>query len=58
VMTVMTHVYPHVLQCCCRVNHPSIVISSHRGNLEREMKLLFGPRLRAEGGDGTLNLDT
>jgi hypothetical protein len=31
---------------------------SHRGNLEREMKLLFGPRLRAEGGDGTLNLDT
>jgi len=29
-----------------------------RGNLEREMKLLFGNRLRAEGGDGTLNLDT
>eukprot|EP01039_Chlorochromonas_danica_P007670 gene7670-8477_t len=26
------------------------------GNLEREMKLLFGSRLRAEGGDGTLNL--
>jgi hypothetical protein len=57
-MTMTTHVYPHVLQCCWRVNHPSIVIFSHRGNLEREMKLLFGPRLRAEGGDGTLNLDT
>lgn len=28
------------------------------GNLEREMKLLFGSRLRAEGGDGTLTLDT
>eukprot|EP01031_Cornospumella_fuschlensis_P037203 gene37203-45157_t len=26
------------------------------GNLEREMRLLFGTRLRAEGGDGTLNL--
>lgn len=25
--------------------------------LEREMKLLFGPKLRAEGGDGTLNLE-
>lgn len=27
------------------------------GFLEREMKLLFGSRLRAEGGDGTLNLE-
>jgi len=27
------------------------------GYLEREMKLLFGNRLRAEGGDGTLNLE-
>jgi hypothetical protein len=27
------------------------------GYLEREMKLLFGSKLRAEGGDGTLNLE-
>lgn len=26
------------------------------GHLESEMKMLFGNRLRAEGGDGTLNL--
>lgn len=28
------------------------------GYLEREMKLLFGSKLRAEGGDGTLNLES
>jgi hypothetical protein len=27
-------------------------------NLERELKLLFGKNLRAEGGDGTLSLDS
>ena len=26
------------------------------GNLEKEMSLLFGSKLRAEGGDGSLNL--
>jgi hypothetical protein len=27
------------------------------GNLEKEMRLLFGSKLRAEGGDGSLNLE-
>mmetsp|Transcript_27723 Transcript_27723/g.38200 ORF Transcript_27723/g.38200 Transcript_27723/m.38200 type:complete len:233 (+) Transcript_27723:110-808(+) len=27
------------------------------GNLEKELKLLFGQKLRAEGGDGTLSLE-
>ena len=38
----------------------SIVILRQFGDsgfLEREMKLLFGSKLRAEGGDGTLNLE-
>ena len=34
-----------------------ILYARHGGvNLEKEMKLLFGSKLRAEGGDGTLNL--
>lgn len=33
-------------------------IIKYSGNLEREMKLLFGSKLRAEGGDGTLNLES
>jgi hypothetical protein len=31
-------------------------IAHIRANLEREMRFLFGSRLRAEGGDGTLSL--
>jgi Ca2+-binding EF-hand superfamily protein len=35
-----------------------ILYARHGGvNLEKEMKLLFGKKLRAEGGDGTLNLE-
>ncbi len=36
----------------------TILMFSDRGYLEREMKLLFGSKLRAEGGDGTLNLES
>lgn len=36
------------------IDYPLVIFS---GFLEREMKLLFGSRLRAEGGDGTLNLE-
>jgi hypothetical protein len=36
---------------------PNLSYCAHRGNLEKEMKLLFGKKLRAEGGDGTLSLE-
>ena len=35
----------------------SIKTYLNRGNLEKELKLLFGQKLRAEGGDGTLSLE-
>lgn len=32
------------------------LLCTSSGNLEKEMSLLFGNKLRAEGGDGSLNL--